>query len=357
MKILVLTRYGFIGATSRLRFYQYFEHLKLNGIEYQVEPLFSDDYVKSLYIKIPPIFSIIKSYFRRILITQRSEKYDLIWIEKEMLPWLPSWLEFSLLRRNVPFVIDYDDATFHRYDQFPVKAIRAIYKNKIAKLMKKADIVIAGNQYIADYAYGYKCKRVVIIPTVVDTDKYLISSKLSLSDKIIVGWIGSPSTARYLIEIEDIIRELAKNPRIQFMAIGAHPHQLLNLPIEILPWSIETEISIIQKFDIGIMPLPDEPFERGKCGFKLIQYMACGKPVVASPVGVNNLIVNAVNNNGFLASSKKDWIKSLNLLINDFELRKVMGANGRKIVEKHFSIKIALEKLIPAFNSVTQKTN
>jgi glycosyltransferase involved in cell wall biosynthesis len=350
MNILVLTRYGTIGATSRLRFYQYFTCIESHGIKCTVEPLFSDDYVNSLYIKPTPIISVLKSYCNRLSVLLKKKKYDLIWVEKEILPWLPSWFELALLPRNIPLVVDYDDATFHRYDQFPVYVVRALLGKKIDHIMKRADVVIAGNDYLGSRAIKAGSKHIEIIPTVVDAKLY--ASKYGSSENnIVIGWIGSPSTAKYLHLIEPVIKKIALSDNVKFVGIGAHEHQLKGLPIQTRVWAEETEISQVQEFDIGIMPLPDEPFERGKCGYKLIQYMACGKPVVASPVGVNKVIVKD-GENGYLASSTDDWYDKLRTLIDNRALRQKMGENGRQLVEEKYSLQVTAPKLVEIFRAL-----
>jgi glycosyltransferase involved in cell wall biosynthesis len=350
MKVLALTRYTTLGASSRLRFFQYQSYLNEHNFDIHFEPFFDEEYLTSLYIKSTSVTSVLSSYYGRVKALLNSRKFDLIWVEKEVLPWLPSWVESLLMSKKRPIVVDYDDATFHRYDKFGFFPVRAILGRKIDQVMKNASIVVAGNNYIAERALAAGAKRVEHLPTVVDTNHY--APKIPIDrNEVTIGWIGSRSTARHLNIIQSVINEIGNENNVKFIAVGANPIQFANLPLTVNEWSEDTEVDQVQEFDIGIMPLPDEPFERGKCGYKLIQYMACGKPVVASPVGVNKVIVNE-NRNGFLASTNDEWNEKLRILINNPELRYTMGKEGREIVEERYSLQFAAPKLVEIFNSV-----
>jgi len=351
MKILLLSRYGPNGASSRIRSYQYLPYLKAQGIDCVVAPLLDDDYIRSLYSrKAKPLFSIISSYIQRIWNILNSRSFNLVWIEKEIFPWLPAWMEILLTHANIPYIVDYDDAIFHRYDLNPNKTVRILFRNKIKKVMQYSDFVIAGNKYLANYAIRAGAKRVEFIPTVIDLDRYSIKDNMN-ANEFKVGWIGSPTTAKYLNLVRQALSQFAKEGNISFSFVGSGHIELGELPINISRWSEETEVSSIQDFDVGIMPIPDNPWERGKCGYKLIQYMACGKPVVASPVGANTEIVEH-GVNGFLAETTKEWLDALKILRSRPELRKKMGTEGRKMVEKNFCIQVTAPKLLSLLKSV-----
>jgi glycosyltransferase involved in cell wall biosynthesis len=166
-----------------------------------------------------------------------------------------------------------------------------------------------------------------------------------------IGWIGSPATAHFLQLIAPALHEVVTRKLAQVVAVGANAGQLSDLPVTALPWTEATEVNDIQRFDIGIMPLPDAPFERGKCGYKLIQYMACGKPVVASPVGVNSAIVRD-GVDGLLASNQQDWVSALTRLIADPGLRQQMGREGRRRIENEFSLQKAAPRFANLIDSV-----
>ncbi len=273
---------------------------------------------------------------------RHATSFDAVWVEKEMLPWLPAWIEFGLFPSGVPLIVDYDDAVFHSYDQHPYAFVRAFLGNKIDAVMGRADLVVVGNDYLADRARLAGAQRVEFLPTVVDIQRYSPSTAAPRSS-ITIGWMGSPATARYLRLLPQVYHDL-RTLDVRWIAIGANSSQLEGLPFTVQPWKEETEVESIQDFDIGIMPLADLPFERGKCGYKLIQYMACGKPVVASPVGVNAQIVRH-GLDGFLANSQEEWTTALTRLIQDDALRQHMGLAARKRVEEHYSLQVMAPRL------------
>jgi glycosyltransferase involved in cell wall biosynthesis len=353
VRILLLSRYGPLGASSRLRSYQYLPYLISNGFEITVAPLFGDDYVAELYRGKVSVFGVMCSYFSRIMWLWRARKFDLIWVEKEALPWLPSWIELSLLPSYVSFVVDYDDALFHKYDQHRWSIVRLVLRNKIDAVMRQSNMVLVGNNYLGTRAKKAGARRIEWLPTVVNFSRYFVAPRKA-SSNITIGWIGSPSTAKYLKLLVPVLMKLVAAYDVRIVAVGANADQLRGLPIEVHPWSEACEVSEIQQFDIGVMPLPDEPFERGKCGYKLIQYMACGKPVVASPIGVNKVIVRD-GVNGFLASTLDEWEKYLRLLCDSADLCRTIGVAGRELVESEYSLQIAAPRLESLLRSVEKR--
>ncbi len=343
-RLLILSRYARLGASSRLRIYQFIAFLEQAGFQLTVEPLLDNNYIANLYAgQRTRLFDITKTYLKRLHLIKNSTRFDLVWVEKEFLPWLPAWFELNLLTSRTKFVVDYDDATFHQYDQHRLTLVRWLLGKKIDAVMRRANLVIAGNSYLADRARQAGARRVEILPTVVDTTRYQVIPKLH-SRQITIGWIGSPATTHYLQLIAPALQELVTTRNVRLVAVGANPSQLEGLPIETITWTEASEVEEIQHFDIGIMPLPDEPFARGKCGYKLIQCMACGKPVVASPIGANAEIVRD-GIEGFWASSQADWLSVLTRLIDDASLRMRMGNAGRVRVENNYSLDMATVKL------------
>jgi glycosyltransferase involved in cell wall biosynthesis len=337
-----------------MRSYQYLPYLNSCGFDVTVSPMFGNDYVTDLYAGNISIARVIKSYLFRIGSLLRAKRFDLVWVEKEMLPWLPSWIELGLFPSGVLLVVDYDDALFHRYDRHRWSAVRFVLGKKIDAAMRRSDLVLVGNDYLGERARQAGARRVEWLPTVVDVSRYTVSSEEAVSP-LTIGWIGTPNTARYLRLLAPVLRNLVATYDVRVVAVGANTDQLSDLPIEVRPWSEESEVAEIQRFDIGIMPLPDEPFERGKCGYKLIQYMACGKPVVASPVGVNSQIVQD-GVNGFLAASIAQWEQYLVILCDNAGLRKRLGSAGRQCIEANFSLQITAPRLAALLGSVGQVT-
>jgi glycosyltransferase involved in cell wall biosynthesis len=351
MKLLILTRYAYDGASSRYRFYQYLHLLESCGIETTVQPLFSNSYVKNIGShKGKQYLEIIFSYLNRITFLIFNSRFDLISIEKELLPWMPHMLESILINSKTPYIVDYDDATFHCYDLHLKYWVRKLLGNKIDQVMKNSEIVIAGNAYLASRAIKAGAKRVEILPTVIDLNKYDILSPIE-NNTITIGWIGSPTTTRYLQNLASVFQEISASNDIRLVAIGADDFQIDGMEVVIKQWSEESEVLELQKIDIGVMPLDDTLWSRGKCGFKLIQYMACGKPVIASPIGVNvDIVEHGIN--GFLASDLEEWKHYLQLLINNKELRNQMGKEGRLKIEKEFSLQVTGPRLVEILTSI-----
>jgi glycosyltransferase involved in cell wall biosynthesis len=349
MRVLLLSKYGRLGASSRVRSYQYLPFLAARGISVDVAPLFPDAYVEGFYRGRRPLGGVMKSYLGRVRSLFRARRYDLIWLEYELLPWLPAWIEALLMPRNVPYVVDYDDAVFHRYDRHPVGLVSTVLGDKIDAIMRRAALVVVGNDYLHQHAIAAGAARVEILPTVVDLRRYAVADK-SAHRTLTVGWIGSPATAPYLAKLGDALAAAVRQTGSQAVAVGVRADQLAGLPVTARPWSEATEVQEIQNFDVGIMPLADGPFERGKCGYKLIQYMACGIPVVASPVGANVKIVDH-GRSGFLAESQLQWVEALCRLCEDARLRKSMGLAGRERVEAEFSLQVAAPRLAEVLES------
>ena len=345
-EVLFLTRYDRMGASSRYRFLQYVPALEAAGLDVRVSPLFDDRYLAARYARRHALSGYARALATRIEALRDLDRYALVVIEKELLPYAPLLLESPWLSR--PYVLDYDDAIFHQYDHHASPVVRWALGRKIPSLMRGSSLVIAGNRYLAEYATRAGAGRVAIVPTVVDLSAH--HSRVARPGGVFtIGWIGSPSTSTYLGAIAPALAAVCADGRARVVLIGAGDVTLPGVPVELLPWSEETEARDMARFDVGIMPLPDEPWERGKCGFKLIQYMACGMPVVASPVGVNREIVDP--SCGFLATDLREWTRALRALRADPALRREMGVAGRTRVGARYS----LELTAPMFLSLIRQ--
>jgi len=352
--ILVLTRYQRLGSSSRVRFYQYFPYLESHGLKIINIPFFGDEYIRNLYSghKIT-ITTALKGYINRVSALISERDIDLIWVEKEFLPWLPFKVESIFLSRKIPYVVDYDDAVFHRYDMHSNPLIRGVLSNKIDHIMHNANLVIAGNAYIAERANLSTAHRIEILPSVVDVRQYAIKQPVS-DDVFKIGWIGSPVTAKYLDLIHDTLAIISQEFPTRLILVGSgNTPPFPDIPTELIPWSEEVERSVNQKFDVGIMPLVDDSFERGKCGYKLIQYMAGSVPVIASPVGVNREIVEP-GVNGYLASSSSEWLTSFRALRDNPQKRFAMGKTGRKKAESQYNLHSTAPKLLKLLESAVR---
>ncbi|TPG08135.1 glycosyltransferase family 4 protein [Sphingomonas oligophenolica] len=344
--IALFTRYGGAGPSSRLRFYQYKAALEAAGAHVVVEPFFDDRYVEGLFATGKRSrAAIAKGFLRRAAAVARGG-HDLIWVEKEVFPFLPGVFERVFHGRGIPYVVDYDDAIFHSYDLAESRIVRTMLGRKLDPLLAGAALITAGNSYLADYARAHGATRILTVPTVVDTAHYPATPPLD-DGEIRVGWIGTPGNASYLKPVIEALNRIGDRLPVRLLTIGAGEFPTLAVPHERYEWSAKTESALLSRIDIGVMPLVDSPWERGKCGFKLIQYMAAGRPVIASPVGVNAAIVTP--DVGLLATSVYDWADRIAQLAEDASARAAMGAAGRRAVAEHYSLDALAPVIVGAF--------
>lgn len=341
-KLLVLSRFDESGAGPRYRVYQYFDSLKEKGIHVFTKPLLDSHYVNKLYASQKRSFwYLFKRYIQRgIYLLLNKSKFDITLMDGELFPFVPFFIEKLFLPKNC--VMDQDDAIFHTYDLHKSFLVRFLLKNKIDKIMKHCRQVIVGNSYVEERARRAGAKLVSVIPTVVDAEKYKLTELTSHESKkeIIIGWVGSPSTAWSLSLIQNALQNIAKKTKFKLYVIGAnYKIEGIDMVCNDWPngWSESEEINLINEIDIGIMPLLDAPYQKGKCGFKLIKYMACSKPMIASAVGMNLEIVDH-EKNGYLANSESEWEQYLTTLIENAELRKQLGNAGREKMLREYSL-------------------
>lgn len=353
-RLLFLTKYARNGASSRYRSYQYLPYLEEAGFDCTVSPLFDVGYLAHKYRTGKySLRDVLVAFMRRLRALLWAGKYDLVVIEKELFPYFPALPERWLNWRGIPYVVDYDDALFHQYDNNSRTWIRGLLGNKIARVMKGARLVTAGNNYLADYAHRAGAGRTEVVPTVIDLTRYPKPVSRLKNEQFTIGWIGSPSTAKYVEQIAPALAAVCSDGVARVHLIGSGEVDLPGVPYEVIPWSEDDEVLQLQQLDVGIMPLQDSPWERGKCGFKLIQYMACGLPVVASPVGVNTEIVEE-GKSGYLASTHEKWVTALNRLRDERQQRVAMGAAGREKVERSYSLQVTAPRLVQVLRELLQ---
>ena len=348
--VIFYTKYSSIGASSRLRTYQYKELFDETELNCSYSSLFDDEYLNNLYSSGNRSKSmLIVAYFKRFKDLFKIISNDIIYIEKELFPYVPffEFFLFSLLRK--PIFLDFDDAIFHNYDKSSNFFIRFTLSKKLINLSKKSSAILCGNKYIMEYFIKNGSPSTHLIPTSININKYSKNINQLHNTKTVIGWIGTPETAKYLDIIHQALLEISKKYSIVVKTIGAKFNFDPSIEYEYIKWKEISEIEEIDKFDIGVMPLYDSPFEKGKCGYKLIQYMGCSKPVIASPVGVNKNIVN--NNVGFLATSKEEWVLHFTTLILDKELQKSMGKNGHALVKKEFNRDLVFRLILDLIES------
>lgn len=337
-KILFLTKYDSLGASSRYRTLQYIPYLPTN-IEYKILPLFDDNYLKQLYkTNTKPLFKAAEGYLKRFFNLKNLNQYTSIILENELWPYLPFALEKNFLANKQKLVLIYDDAIFHNYNN-----------HKIGKLMQFADTVIVGNQYLANYTSNWN-SNFIIIPTVISAEKYKqnkIYTQKNPLEKLKIIWVGSPTTANYLYELNELWQNNWVQDNIHLFILGAINLNLGNIQTTYIPWNEATEVEEIQKCDLGIMPLPDNNWTKGKCGFKIIQYMASGLPSIASAIGANCEIIQN-DKTGFLTNKTEDWLKYLKLFKQNPELLEIMGLNARKEAFEKYTVQATYQTWLKA---------
>jgi len=349
IRVLGLSLYGPLAASNRVRLAQFQPGLAAAGIDLQIQSLLDDVYLqRSFSGSFPSARGLLAAYCRRLQALCHADCFDLAIVYAEMLPFLPGWLERQLLQ--IPYLYDFDDAFFLKYRFGRHRLLQPLLGAKIDRLISGAVAVTAGNVRLASYASRFN-SSVSLLPSVVDADHFrpAAPSQAQCSGQpFTLGWIGSPSTAPYLQLLIEPLEVLAGERPVRLLVVGGLAPAIAGVEVIEQPWSLEQEVFLIQQFDVGVMPLPDTPWTRGKCAYKLIQCMACAIPVVASPVGAN---VEAVPTScGFLANSSYQWLAAFRQLAADPALRQRLGAAARLRVVEHYS----LRKALPILNGVIQ---
>jgi hypothetical protein len=342
--MLALMKYGDRAASTRQRLLQFLPYLQDAGIDVEVCSLLDNDYVVRIGRGRAWSFGpLVGAYSARIGDLVRAREFDVIWVYGEVFPFLPGLLERLAFLYNKPVIYDFDDAMFHQYDANNSVLIRRMLGRKLEPLLRGAAACCCGNEYLKSYAARF-CRACIIVPTVVDTDVLRPFSGFGRARSLTVGWIGSPSTWRYVEPFIPLLRRVCETENVKLKIVGSGRCDLDFQAAEFRDWSPRNEVSDLQSFDIGIMPLADDLWARGKCGYKLLQYMACGTPVVASPVGVNSIIVKH-ELNGYLASTASQWEEFLVELIRRPEKRAAFGRRGRQFVVENYSLSAVGPKL------------
>ena len=348
-KVLGLALYGPLAASTRYRLSQYIPGLAAYGIDLQVRYLLNNDYLSRTFRgESKPWPSMIGSGCRRLVDLAGQFRYDAIMLHCELFPLMPAWLEGFLLQR--PYLYDFDDAFYLKYRSGRLARFERILGEKFDAVIGSAAAVTAGSHALQDHALKHN-PRTTLLPTVVDTSRYVPVLR-ERAGELVVGWIGSPSTARYLSLAAKSLSDLGKEGPVRLVVIGGKAPPIKHVTIVELDWKEETEVDLIRNFDVGIMPLPDDEWARGKCAFKLIQYMACSIPVVASPVGANVEVVRPEC--GLLATTDSDWLDALRFLRDRPKEARAMGRAGRERVEREYSLGGNLPLLAEALDAVAR---
>ena len=341
---------------QRFRLEQWENLLQEKGVSITYAPFETDELREILYQSgntLRKVQTVAKNMNRRRSEVKSLKGFDLVYVFREAALLGPAWFERRIAASGVPMIFDFDDAVFHAYKS-PSNGYLSYLKfpNKIGEICKLSTWVMAGNEYLSDYAKQYN-QNVTIIPTTIDTDKYRVVEKDANAAQVTIGWSGSFSTVQHLDTIRDVLRELASGEKFTLRVIGTPNYKIPDVETEAIKWRSETEIADLEKIDIGLMPLPDDQWSKGKCGLKALQYMALGIPTVCSPVGVNSAIIRD-GANGFLADGKDEWIEKLKRLLHSAELRRKIGLAGRETVEENFSAKSQAPRVFEVFQTAAR---
>lgn len=344
------------SPSQRYRFEQYFDFLNKNGFECHLSPIISEKDDVIFYSQ-GKLFRkgmiLLKSIFKRIGDWNQFSKYDIVFVQREALMIGSTFFEKKIAKSKAKFVFDFDDSIWLMDTSEGNKKFEWL-KNplKTAKNIALADRIFAGNAYLANYAKHYNT-NVALVPTTIDTDFHKPLNISKTNNKVTIGWSGSITTIKHFEYALPYLTKLKNKyqDKIEFAVMGDPSYVNKELGIKGIPWNAESEVRVLNSFDIGIMPLPDDEWAKGKCGLKGLSYMACGVTTIMSPVGVNNdIIEHGVN--GYLASTEEEWINYLSLLIEDTELRKRIGRNARNTVEEKYSVNANKELYLNELNSL-----
>jgi glycosyltransferase involved in cell wall biosynthesis len=341
MRVLFVIPHPQEGASGRHRVLQYLPWLDRAGIRYAVRPFMSRALYHILYHPGrlgQKVTLTALALANRFLDVVRAARADVVVIHREAVPLGTAVLERLMARLGPAVVFDFDDAVYLN-PVGPVHAWTRVFRNrtKTAAIIAASRAVIAGNATLEAYARRFN-PRVSVIPTPVDTEHYAQRDAATNGRPVVIGWIGSPTTAAYLALIQPALAQIQRRyPQVAVRIVGAGNPPLRLDNLSAAGWQLDREVQELHRFDIGLMPMPDSEWTRGKCGFKALLYMSVGMPVVASPVGVaSDIVRDGVN--GFLASSTDAWIARLGRLIEDPDLRARMGQAGRAIAQREYSL-------------------
>lgn len=352
--VLFIVPYPLHKAPSQRFRVELFEpYLQQAGIDYTIVPFMDSMTWDKLYKKGSPLqkaWGIFKGYLRRLkTVLLDVAKYEYVFIHREAAPLGPpvfEWIISKLWRKKI--IYDFDDAIWipNTSEENKLAAwLKCFWKVK--HICKWAYKIAAGNDYLSHFASQFN-SQVNVLPTCVDMERMHNGIKMHTSNKPIVGWTGSHSTLPYIDHVVETIRQLQAEMDFTFLVIANKKPNLELKDWQFIEWNETTEIEDLLKMDIGIMPLEEDAWSEGKCGFKIIQYLALGIPAIASPVGVNKVIIEN-NINGYLCYTPSDWKSKLAILIQNNALRAQLGTTGRQKIATKYSTQSQATSFINLF--------
>ena len=359
-RILVICPYpeGY-AASQRLKYEQYFDLWKESGYEITVSSFFSFNTWKILYedgFFFRKILGTLRGYIIRFLDLFRLSQFDHIYVCMWVTPLIDSIFERLFLRISNHLIYDFDDAIHTEKDPNNQSFLKKIFKGqkKIKLLIKKSDSVITSSpfnlQYCKDNNYY---ERAAYIPCSLNIKRFIPDYKDYNKTKLSIGWTGTYTSAAYLDSIKDILHEVCINLDLKLILITNFDYDIPDIDIEVIRWSKESEISDLQKIDIGLYPLIESPWALGKGGLKVLQYMSLGIPSISSNFGTAQYIVKD-GINGFLVDTKSEWIDRISALVGDKDLRKKMGMEARRHIESNYSTEVINGLYLASINESTK---
>lgn len=346
------------SPSQRYRIEQFLESLGANGYTYDYTYIISeaDDtyfYKPGHYLK--KAFFLLRSFVKRWLETFSFHRYDYIFVQREALVTGACFYEKKAARSQAKLIFDFDDAIWMQHVSEGNKKFSFLKDtHKTRKLIELADCVLAGNTYLQEYALQFNPNS-ILFPTIVDTQKYYRTEETLDKEYVCIGWSGSFSTFEHFRYLEPVLQQIYTKygAKIKIKVIGA-PQVALSFPVVFTEWKEETEVQELAEFDIGVMPLDESDWNKGKCGLKGLLYMSMGIPAVLSPVGVSQEIVSD-GMDGFLAKDENDWFRILCELIESKSLRDEIGQKGRTKVVERYSLNSQKNELLKILATVEKK--
>jgi glycosyltransferase involved in cell wall biosynthesis len=337
-RVCALVPYPRSSAPSqRFRIEQWMEPLRSQGIEVDIVPFASERAMTVLHHEghaAAKVATLVAALARRVASVAALGRYDAVVVHRTAALFGPAALERLIALRR-PMIFDFDDAIFLLHTTSANRRFGWLkFSSKTATICRLSRHVVVGNTYLAEYARRYN-PAVTIVPSSVDTDRYLPRERRS-GGPLVIGWMGSATSQTHVELFAAVLEQLAARRRVEIRIISDRAPSLPGVPVVWRPWRQATEIAELQDFDIGIMPMPDDPWARGKCAMKALLYMAVGVPTVCSPVGANREVISH-GENGLLAGSKEEWLAAIEALVDDPALRARLGAEGRATVEARYS--------------------
>jgi glycosyltransferase involved in cell wall biosynthesis len=344
INVLALSPIPEEGAGCRFRVSQYVPYLSAQGIRVTISSFYTPEFFRLVYRHghyLSKSGAFLRLLAKRWAVLDQIDRYDVVLLYREAIPVGPPFIERHIARRGIPIVYDFDDAIFLPNVSEANRAISFLKStSRVSEILRFSRHVMVGNEFLAHYARKFSTD-VTVVPTAVDTERFAPPPEGSRPPgPPVVGWIGSPTTFHYLESIAPLLQDVATRHRFVLRVSGAgKPVRFPGVSVQEEPWSLDREVTLFNTCDVGVYPLHDDDWARGKCGFKAIQFMACGVPTVAASVGVNREIIRD-GENGFLATTPAEWVAKLERLLSEAALRERFARAGRATIEERYSSRV-----------------